>query len=331
MSGLRDSAVAHLRHVVTQPHFGTDRYALIEEIGRGGMGVVFSAVDGELDREVAIKISHGVPESGVEERLRREARVLARLEHPGIVPVHDVGQLADGRLFYVMKRLRGQTLREYLSDGPAMGERLRIFERICEAVAFAHDAGVIHRDLKPENVMLGAFGEVMVMDWGVAKLLRTTEDWRTESPGSERLETQAGTVIGTPGFMPPEQAGGDAAEVDVRADVFSLGAILFMLLTDRAPDRAEDPQDVILRTGDVRRPLRAICARALALRREDRYASVAALIEDVARFRSGQAVTAHRETILERAVRLAGAHRVAILLVLGYIIMRIAVALLAGW
>ena len=168
-SGLSDAAVTRLRALGRWPEFESGRYAVVEEIGRGGMGTVYLALDEELGREVAIKIPNALASASLEHRLRNEARVLARLEHPGIVPIHDAGRLADGRLFYVMKRVRGRTLGEHLRDNPDLNERLRLFERICEPVAFAHAQGFIHRDLTPGNVMVGAFGEVMVMDWGVAK------------------------------------------------------------------------------------------------------------------------------------------------------------------
>ena len=168
-SGLSDAAVTRLRALGRWPEFESGRYAVVEEIGRGGMGTVYLALDEELGREVAIKIPNALASASLERRLRNEARVLARLEHPGIVPIHDAGRLADGRLFYVMKRVRGRTLGEHLRDNPDLNERLRLFERVCEPVAFAHAQGFIHRDLTPGNVMLGAFGEVMVMDWGVAK------------------------------------------------------------------------------------------------------------------------------------------------------------------
>jgi serine/threonine protein kinase len=359
--------VTRLRALGRWPEFESGRYAVVEEIGRGGMGTVFLAIDDELGREVAIKIPNALASANLERRLRREARVLARLEHPGIVPIHDAGRLADGRLFYVMKRVRGETLGDHLRHVPDLTERLRIFERICEPVAFAHAAGFIHRDLKPDNVMVGAFGEVMVMDWGVAK----TVDSRQSSVGSHSpqsqspfdntqgdpelvegssvpvsslslqsesesesavvslpVETGAGTVIGTAGFMAPEQARGDAAEVDERADVYGLGAMLFMLLTDRVPDA--DPQ-ASLRLKKVPRPLAAICVRALEVLPSKRYQTVTALAEDVARYRDSRKVHAYRETVLERTVRFGRTYRTAILLVLAYIVMRAAVAFLAGW
>jgi serine/threonine protein kinase len=337
MNGLSDSAVRRLQEVANWPAFDAPRYTVLEEIGRGGMGTVYIAIDEPLGREVAIKVSNAVATAAVERRLRAEARILAQLEHPGIVPVHDVGTLADGRMFYVMKRVRGRTLLEHLRDVPDTGERLRIFERICETVAFAHARGVIHRDLKPDNVMVGPFGEVLVMDWGVAKALSTDADAAGEDPsargpaGDARGHTDPGTVLGTRGFMAPEQAGGGRVAVDERADVYGLGAMLVTLLTGSAAPLAEAPADRRLdQEKGIPRALRAIAARALAADPADRYPSVNALAADVSRYRAGLAVEAHRETLVERAVRVARVYRVAILLVLAYIIMRAIVALTAG-
>src|SRR5205085_2428258 len=211
---------------------------------------------------VALKVID-VPDAGIEARLRREAQVLARLEHPGIVPVHDVGSLPDGRAFYTMKWVQGDRLDRALARPLPLAERLRLFLRIAEAVAFAHARGVLHRDLKPANVMVGSFGEVLVLDWGLAKILTdaarsaTTGDpeetivepARTESgEASETTEFSAttahGTVMGTPGYMSPEQARGDNARLDERSDIFSLGALLRFLLmreTTASPARANLP------------------------------------------------------------------------------------------
>jgi serine/threonine protein kinase len=349
MSGLSDAAVARLKAAAAAPEpaaaspaefepagqsasaraSASERYELLEEIGRGGMGIVYRAHDRELGREVAIKIPHDASSLALERRLRTEARVLARLEHPGIVPIHDVGRFADRRLFYVMKRVRGRTLREHLRDLPGLTDRLRLFGRICEPVAFAHAHGCIHRDLKPDNVMVGPFGEVMVMDWGVARIaggpddaLEAGEPWSAEG-------TKPGTVVGTVGFMPPEQASGASSTIDERADVYGLGALLHLLLAGEAPGTA-DPGEAIRRRRDVARPLRSICARALALRPDDRYRSVSALAADVARFEAGQAVEAHEETLVDRAGRFTRTYRTAILLVLAYVIMRTLVAWLGS-
>src|SRR5438128_5058250 len=179
------------------------------------MGTVYLAHDRELDRPVALKVLQDVPaNSEAATRLVREARIIARLEHPGIVPVHDAGALPDGRFYYVMKLVRGRRLDDRAARPAALAERLQLFQKICDAVAFAHAHGVIHRDLKPQNIMLGAFGEALVLDWGLAKQTAEREPAPmmpsdgTRPPGTH---TQQGTVLGTPGFMAPEQARGDVA------------------------------------------------------------------------------------------------------------------------
>src|SRR5215467_13292766 len=173
MNFLSDKAIERLREAAEIPDLTGTRYRLLERVARGGMGVVYAAEDEKLQRRVALKVLD-VPgsDSDLASRLIREARILAQLEHPGIVPVHDVGTLADGRVFYTMKFVEGQRLDQHVADLKSVPDRLRIFLRICEAVAFAHNRGVLHRDLKPANIMVGPFGEVLVMDWGLAKLWR---------------------------------------------------------------------------------------------------------------------------------------------------------------
>jgi serine/threonine protein kinase len=270
---------------------------------------------------VALKIPTARDSTRIDRRFRIEARAIARLEHPGIVPIHDIGRLADGRPFYVMKRVHGRTLREYLGDVPDMAARLRILERLCEPVRFAHAHGVIHRDLKPDNIMIGTFGEVMVMDWGAA--LTTSVDAAAISSDPEDA------IVGTRGFMAPEQEQAATTAVDCRADVFSLGAILYFLLANDSPPAAG--VSAALRQRGIPRPLAAICEKALAPDRAHRYQTVAALDEDVANYRANLPVTAYRETPLERAARFGRTYRTAIVLVAGYIIMRALVAVLAGW
>ncbi|MGH9146988.1 MAG: serine/threonine-protein kinase, partial [Vicinamibacterales bacterium] len=237
MSSLSDEAVERLRVAAHWPEFRSARYSVTGEIGHGGMGTVYAAVDETLGREVAVKVSNAVEGPTSEDRLSTESRVLARLEHPGIVPVHDAGYLLDGRRYYVMKRVHGRTLTEHLRDESDLSERLRIFERVCEATAFAHARRILHRDLKPDNVMIGAFGEVMVMDWGVAKALDHDDHnvaerntFRLAVPDTALGGTDQGTILGTHGYMAPEQARGDTGNLDERADVYSLGAILLTLL-----------------------------------------------------------------------------------------------------
>ncbi len=190
---LSDDAVARLRDAAEQPDVTGTRYELVRELGRGGMGIVYEVRDAQLERSVAMKV--------VDDEWRAEARVIAALEHPGIVPVHDAGDLPDGRFYYTMKLVRGARLDAWLREGHALTERLRLFVRICEPLAFAHSKNVVHRDLKPENVMVGEFGAVLVMDWGVSN------------------------IAGTPGYMAPER------ERDARSDVYALGALLRFLLS----------------------------------------------------------------------------------------------------
>jgi eukaryotic-like serine/threonine-protein kinase len=306
------------------PDLSATRYEPLEPVGRGGMGTVYRARDRELGREVAIKVIGSAHPDAVR-RMLREARVIARLEHPGIVPVHDVGSLPDGRVFYAMRLVRGTRLDEEMRSGRPLPELLRIFERVCDAVAFAHAHGVIHRDLKPENVMVGPFGEVLVMDWGVAKVLAVEE----EPPAPDGTEPEAppdatdhGTVLGTPGFMAPEQARGEVARIDERADVHALGAILRELMA------AADVSD-----GAGKRPLRPLAAvrdRALAVDPADRYPSARELAADVGRHLDGLPVSAHRESAVERLARFGRRYRVAILLVLAYVVMRAILMLWTG-
>ncbi len=308
-----DRTLAHLRAVTDEPDFSATRYRIVEPIGRGGMGTVYRARDTVLDRDVALKVLH-LPDAdpGLATRLAREARILARLEHPGIVPVHDAGTLPDGRTWYAMKHVRGQSLDRLAAQPLERSERLRVFQRICEAVAFAHAHGVVHRDLKPRNIMVGAFGEVLVLDWGVAKRAdpdpcdASAEDAPVGSaPGD--AETLHGTRLGTPGWMSPEQERGETGRIDERTDVFALGRILlFLLEPDAAPRR-----------------LHAIGDRAAATEPELRYPDVVALNADVTRYLAGLPVEAYRESFLERAARVLQPYRAAILLVLAYLLMRV--------
>jgi len=285
MTWLGDDAVARLRTIAGEPDFSGTRYRLLREIGRGGMGVVYEAEDLELRRQVAIKVlAPELTSQASAERMLAEARVIAQLEHPGIVPLHDAGTLPDSRVFYVMKNVRGRTLGE--SDG------LRTFLRVCEAVAFAHARGIVHCDLKPSNVMVGEFGEVLVMDWGVAKMI------------GERA------VAGTHGFMPPEQERGEP--LDATADVYALGAMLRMMSPPPRPRR-----------------LAAIVEKCTSADRASRYATAGELAADLVRLIDGQPVSAHRESRLERAGHWLARNRALVALILGYLVMRVLVLLIA--
>jgi serine/threonine protein kinase len=243
-------------------------------------------------------------------RMVREAQIIAGLEHPGIVPVHDVGTLPDGRVFYAMKFVRGSRLDEYAAVNDSIRDRLRKFQAVCDAVAFAHAHGVIHRDLKPQNIMIGSFGEVLVLDWGVAKILKKpSTDFTNQSVQSvDGFNTNAGTIIGTRDYMSPEQARGEIDQLDERADVYSLGAVLHFLLKDQPkPGKAAE----------------AICLKARADAKDDRYSSASELSADIGRLLDAEPVSAYRENAFEKASRWVSKNRFLVLLVLAYLLMRI--------
>jgi serine/threonine protein kinase len=295
MTVLDDLAVQRLQQVLREPDLEGTQYRLIGLLGRGGMGSVYEVEELPLHRRLALKVLD-LPGEDAERWLRREAETLAALEHPGVVPIHAVGTLPDGRAFYAMKRVTGTRLDAASVRAAPLTERLRTFLKLAETVAFAHARGIVHRDLKPENVMLGPFGEVLVMDWGLAR--------RTDAG-----DIGTGRTIGTPGYMAPEQAAGAPDAGDPRADVYSLGALLRFLIEPEAPGRA--PAAV-----------RAIAARAMSGRPVDRYPDAESLATDVAHYLSGEPVTALPEGPWDRIVRLARRHRVALALLLAYAAVR---------
>jgi serine/threonine protein kinase len=360
---LSDATVEHLRSLSDWPDLSGTRYSIVQLIGEGGMGVVYVAHDKELQRQVALKVVKDpnfdantvglVPPTvsvRAAQRMLREARIIARLEHPGIVPVHDVGALADGRIYYVMKLVRGCRLDQYFDPSATITDRLRVFERVCETVAFAHAHRVVHRDLKPQNIMVGPFGEVVVLDWGVAKVLHNNaspepdNDVESIAPipataahdpdRTQTRRTEQGAVIGTPSYMSPEQARGETQLIDERTDVFALGAILFFLLTGKAPFEhgniyrirdlwawpVESPRHL---NKAAPRAVAAICLKSLSAAPNDRYQSATQLSEDISRHLAGHPTTAHRENIFERLERWTWKYRTYILLVLAYLTMRI--------
>jgi serine/threonine-protein kinase len=232
----------------SKPRVTADRYRIGERIGRGGMGEVIAAHDEQIGREVAIKrIRTDEPSERMIKRFLREARIQGRLEHPAIVPVHELGRDTDGMPFFAMKKLVGNPLSKIVDnpdrDRAKYGRQrlLRAFVDVCLAIEFAHVAGIIHRDIKPDNIVLGDFGEVYVLDWGVAKVVGEDDDF--EDIKSDDLQTRAGVAIGTPGYMSPEQAMGETT-IDARSDVYALGIVLGNIL-DADPE--PPPELVVLR------------------------------------------------------------------------------------
>jgi serine/threonine protein kinase len=328
-----DDVLDHVVAASDAPDLGHTKYRVLRRLGEGGMGEVWAARDEELGREVALKIATA-DQSELCTRLRREAQVIAGLEHPGIVPVHDVGVLPDGRVWYAMKIVRGERLDEWMAHDHDLRAVLRMFARVCEAVAFAHAHGVIHRDLKPANVMVGEFGEALVMDWGLAKVVGTKEEHLPAST-TPTTTTAVGAVIGTLAFMPPEQARGEIDTLDARADVYALGAMLYFLLARRPPFDARSPaalQQAVIEgnaaalDGDMPRALQSICAHAMARDRDARYGSARELAEDVELWLDGQRPRAHRESPLERVARVAARHRVLLSLLGVYVVVRLLLA-----
>jgi tRNA A-37 threonylcarbamoyl transferase component Bud32 len=254
--GLSATASAPPGDVPPPPPPDPPRYRFGAFLARGGMAEVWRGRDTVLGREVALKVLRepGLAGGGARARFAEEARRVGRLEHPAIVPVYDLGELPDGRPFFAMRLVPGKTLADWLADRPSPADELErwveVFEQICEAVAFAHARGVIHRDLKPSNVMLGEFGEVLVMDWGIAKALAGSPPAQVPplavppspavggtatTPGGGETETRPGQAKGTPAFMAPEQARGEASQVGTASDVFGLGGILCVILTGEPP------------------------------------------------------------------------------------------------
>ncbi len=318
----------------------TGELTLVQEIARGGMGQIYFGEDPQLERQVAVKVS-SISEGGEDPRFSKEAKVLAHLAHPNIVPIHAIGVDSQGRPFYSMKLVKGRTLQAVLNairDGDAAAVReypraalLTIFRKVCDAMAFAHAKGVLHRDLKPENIMVGEYGEVLVMDWGLAKVLGGGEDVATgNSPAKNTGDygmTLEGEVMGTPQYMSPEQAEGMVAELDVRSDIYSLAGILYAVLTLRPPVGGSTLAEVLgnvksgvlspmgtatrMAKGIGGRPepmtmavppaLQAVTLKAMARDRDKRYASVELFAEDIESYQNGFATSAESAGLLRRA------------------------------
>jgi WD40 repeat protein len=309
---------------------GPRDYVVLREIAKGGIGKILLAHDESLKRHVALKqLLQRTP--GLEERFRREALLTARLTHPSIVPVYESGRWPSGEPFYVMKLVSGQPFSKVIAEARAFDQRLALLPHVlavAEAIAYAHSEGIIHRDLKPQNILVGPFGETVVIDWGLAKDLRdrSAEQEIDERAGDARPSvpdnlTVVGAVLGTPAYMPPEQALG--LPVDERADVYSLGAILYHLLAGRGPYegrprkvleevRLGPPEPVEQRQRGVPRDLVTIVEKAMARDPAARYPSGKELAEDLRRFQTGQIVQAHHYSASERVFRFVRRYRAAL-------------------
>jgi tRNA A-37 threonylcarbamoyl transferase component Bud32 len=274
---------------------GSARYELGAEIGRGGMGTVYAATDKQFSREVAIKrLREDARDAGLYDRFVTECLITGNLEHPGIPAVYERGGIEDGEPFCAMRRVRGRTLEEAIADAGSLDRRLAqvpALIRVAQTLAYAHSHGVVHRDIKPSNIVVGDYGETFVLDWGIAKV-RGVGSGSISGMGTgsgagpaESSQTVAGSVVGTPAYMAPEQAAGRLDAIDERTDVFALGGLLYHILTGHSPYASGSSDDVIDRARRAEHPsiedeapsapraLRAICARAMAPEPGDRYRS----------------------------------------------------------
>jgi serine/threonine protein kinase/tetratricopeptide (TPR) repeat protein len=331
------------------------RFRILRPHARGGLGEVHVALDTELNREVALKEIQSRHADHPQSRARftLEAEITGGLEHPGIVPVYGLGTFADGRPYYAMRFIRGDSLAERINhfhrndwtarEGQRSLERRKLLARfidVCEAIQYAHDRGVLHRDLKPGNIMLGKYGETLVVDWGLAKPLGSARAQLSSSDvdaatlpdepplvptsGSRSAPTEMGAVVGTPAYMSPEQAGGRGDEVAAASDVYGLGATLYALLTGRPPfdPREAEAHIALLKrvaAGDFRpprkvsplipKPLEAICLKAMALKPADRYVTPGQIRDDVEHWLADEPVSAAAETAIERSSRFLRKHK----------------------
>ncbi|GAB5405521.1 MAG: hypothetical protein Aurels2KO_37520 [Aureliella sp.] len=339
-----------------------DNYRQLEELGRGGWGVVQRAFDRRLERDVAIKSLSGSGEENaqVRDQFEQEAKVTSQLQHPGIVPVHERGVTPDGKSFYAMKLLEGSSFRDVIHNAHSQQvvktkaqlrevflPLLQRFISVCNAVAFAHSQGIVHRDLKPANVMVGDFGETLVVDWGLATRFET-EQTQLSSVAKEQ------ELVGTPAFMSPEQAAGAGTALSASSDIYSLGVILFEIVAgvspaawaERTPSPAEDAttctervlERVIqgnlpsLRQANVLAPksLEAVCRKAMSLNPDERYQTAAELAKEVSRFVEGGVPQVYNEPLLDKAVRWCINHKAITLVTLTALGVLLAASLVFG-
>lgn len=341
---LQQSAATEVPSTAT-PAGDDQRFEITQELARGGLGEVFIARDRQLNRNVALKqiLQRWLNSPDFNERFLMEAEITGRLEHPGVVPVYALGRRSDGCYYYAMRLIRGVTLeaeierffdpsarRDSTERNLELHQLLRRFIDVCHTIDYAHSRGVIHRDLKPANIMLGKYGETLVVDWGLAKHVDVGEDPATAAEsllvpgsGSGSAATQYGSALGTPRYMSPEQAAGHLHLIGPASDIYSLGATFYHLLTGKPPQtgisieqllekvrRNEFPPPRSVR-GDVARPLEAICLRAMRLSPSDRYDSAGEMAQDIERWLADQRVQAYDEPPLATAARCVRRHQAA--------------------
>ena len=334
------------------PDYTGPRFRILRPHARGGLGEVFVAEDQELHREVALKEiqNQHADEPFSRTRFLMEAEITGGLEHPGIVPVYGLGSYGDGRPYYAMRFIRGDSLKEAIAqfhanaeskrDPLALRQLLRRFTDVCNAMAYAHSRGVLHRDLKPGNIMLGKYGETLIVDWGLAKTTAAPPERSASASGLEAASknidfeaplkptsgsnvdpTQMGSAIGTPGYMSPEQSAGRLDELSPASDVYSLGATLYVLLAGKPAFAGDDKGELLrkVQKGDFTKPrqinsqipatLEAICLKAMALAPGDRYATPRTLADDIEHWLADEPVSAHRESIVARGRRWLRRHK----------------------
>ena len=332
------------------------RFRVLRPHARGGLGAVFVALDNELHREVALKqlLDHHADDPVSRQRFLIEAEITGRLEHPGIVPVYGLGSYDDGRPYYAMRFINGDSLKQAIERFHAdealktsQGRRslelrnlLRRFTDVCNAIDYAHCRGVLHRDLKPGNIIVGNYGETLVVDWGLAKPLGrvepatdTGEQALVPSSASGSAETLPGSALGTPSYMSPEQARGELDRLEPRSDVWSLGATLYCLLTGRPPFESEEIGEVLRKVqrgefaaprqvdSSIDRALEAICLKAMALDPADRFGTARSLADDIDRWLADEPVTAWREPLGRRARRWGRRNRTVVVAAVSTLLM----------
>ncbi len=353
----------HTQGVIAISQEPEGRYTIYQEMARGGIGRILIANDEHMGREVAIKellpqnfgnmgrplsleeeemLSHQI--EMVNQRFLREATVTGRLEHPSIVPVYEIGQRKDDTLYYTMRLVKGRTLADAIYEAKTLKERLNLlphFRDLCNAISYAHSKGVIHRDIKPENIMIGEFGETVVLDWGLAKVKGEEDQINpyTGNRGGMANKTLDGKALGTPSYMPPEQARGDIRAIDEISDIYSLGAVLYEILTGAPPFEGETAWDTInqvlgfnvvpVTEIEEKAPieLAAIAEKALSKEKKERYPSSVALVGEIERYMAGERITSYNYSNWELLKRFVRSHKV-ILSALGFILLALIATLI---